>query len=148
MFGTLEERFWAKVDKDGPVPTHAPDLGPCWLWIAARDWKTYGLIGTTVGTIRRVARAHRVSYEIAHGVTLTPEQVVLHRCDNPPCVRPEHLQCGTTADNMADMRAKGRHWLQLNPGDSPLARNRRYRQRLNGAASHVAGAQQTEEPLP
>jgi hypothetical protein len=140
IFGTREERLWAKVDKDGPIPQHAPELGPCWVWIASRDSKNYGQIGE----LGRMYRAHRVSYELAHGVTLAPHQKVMHRCDNPPCVRPEHLKLGSQADNLADMKAKGRHWLQLNPGDSPMKRNQRYRQRLQAAPESLASGHETE----
>jgi hypothetical protein len=51
--------------------------------------------------------AHRIAYELECGPV--PEGMfVLHRCDNPPCVRVSHLFLGTRADNLADMRAKGR----------------------------------------
>jgi hypothetical protein len=135
QFGSIEERFWAKVDRD-------TDPDGCWLWIASRDTRNYGMIGA----LGRVYRAHRVSYELAHGVALTPAQVVLHRCDNPPCVRPDHLSVGTQGDNLADMRAKGRHWLQRNPGDSPHARNRAYRQRLRATPDNLVSGHETEDP--
>ena len=41
----LEDRFWAKVDKNGPVPAHRPELGPCWIWTAARFKRGYGKFG-------------------------------------------------------------------------------------------------------
>src|SRR5215471_4023562 len=97
QFDTFERRFWSKVDKRGPVPAHVPELGHCWVWLAATDWRHYGVIGTTASGVRRSARAHRVSYQLAHGVVLTPHEYILHLCDNPPCVRPSHLKAGSQA---------------------------------------------------
>lgn len=88
------ERFWAKVDK----------TGDCWLWTASTDGMGYGLFGTGPS---RSERAHRVSYRLAFG-EIAPDLCVLHRCDNPSCVRPEHLFLGTRADNMRDRQQKGR----------------------------------------
>lgn len=93
---TLEERFWSKVNQSDE----------CWTWTASKDDKGYGKIG--LPGRKGWGFAHRVSYSLEHGVELTPDQKVLHRCDNPPCVRPDHLFLGTAADNAADMVAKGR----------------------------------------
>lgn len=51
---------------------------------------------------------HRVAYELEHG-PIPPDRVVMHRCDNPPCVKREHLTLGTVADNNHDRDRKGRH---------------------------------------
>lgn len=92
---SLEDRFWPKVEKtDG-----------CWIWTAFRDKHGYGQIGT--GSKSSHAYAHRVSYEIEYGA-IPYGKHVLHQCDNPSCVRPDHLFIGTHADNMADMTNKGR----------------------------------------
>ena len=92
--------FWSKIDKDGPLPDPAiyGDIGQCWVW-------TGGLVH---GYGRcRDGRAHRRSWVMANGPV--PDGLsVLHRCDNKPCCRPEHLFIGTQQDNMADMRIKGR----------------------------------------
>ena len=86
--------FWPRVDQ-------GPD---CWLWTGYKTAQGYGQIG-----IKRVLRyAHRVSWELAYG-QIPDGLCVLHRCDNPPCVRPDHLFLGTRADNTADMLAKDRH---------------------------------------
>lgn len=91
----IANRFWPKVSKsDG-----------CWEWTGCCDSKGYGQIGT--GGKHGIDYAHRVSYEMHNGPI--PEGLhVLHRCDNPPCVRPDHLFIGTHTDNMQDMWAKGR----------------------------------------
>lgn len=95
---SLEEQFWAKVDKDGPVH---PTLNTCcWLWTGARSTNGYGTFGT--------GYAHRASYELAYG-GITNGLWVLHRCDNRPCVNPAHLFLGTHQDNMRDMKEKGRN---------------------------------------
>lgn len=94
LSGPFEERFWAKVDKgDG-----------CWEWTGGRANRGYGHVEPVRGQNRS---AHRVSWELTNGPI--PDGLwVLHRCDNPPCVRPSHLFLGTHADNMRDMEAKGR----------------------------------------
>lgn len=107
---TLSERLSAKLDKAGPIPAHRPELGRCWLWTGSRmpEPQNYGQI---YGRGRQLL-AHRASYEIAVGPI--PDGLwVLHRCDNPPCVNPEHLFLGTAADNSYDMVHKGR--MRHNP---------------------------------
>ena len=94
----LAQRFWAKVDTSGK----------CWLWTSNTDSHGYGQIAMPGPPPRVPSPAHRVSWELHNGPI--PEGMnVLHRCDNPPCVRPEHLFLGTRADNMADKMAKGRY---------------------------------------
>ncbi len=92
---TIEERFLSKVDKNGPVPGWRPDLGPCWVWTAARHSFGYGAFcpgnGDTVA-------AHRWSYE--HFVGPIPDGLEIdHLCRNPPCCRPDHLDPVTGYDN-------------------------------------------------
>jgi hypothetical protein len=114
----LADRFWAKVDKNGPVPAHRPQLGQCWLWRGTRDEKGYGQIREG-GRGTPLLKAHRVAYEIANGPA-PKGAMVLHRCDTPACVRSEpngagHLFPGTPKDNTADMIAKGRAKLRMAP---------------------------------
>ncbi len=101
---TLEQRFWEKVDKTGPIH---PDLKtPCWIWTAATNPGGYGQIRRG-GRGSDLVLAHRLSWELARG--FIPEALhALHKCDNPPCVNPAHLFLGTNQDNIDDRVSKGR----------------------------------------
>lgn len=128
---TLAERFWAKVNKDGPTPAHCPDLGPCWLWTGAKNAKGYGSIGSSGGRAGRNLYAHRVSWELHQGAI--PNGLwVLHHCDNPPCINPAHLWLGTASDNMYDMTRKGRNVSHTHP-EKVAAGIRRYHAANPGA---------------
>jgi hypothetical protein len=102
----LADRFWEKVDNDGPVPEHRPELGPCWLWTGARHVRS-GHARINLGGGKGATHAARVSWELHNG-PLGPGQQACHHCDNPACVRPTHLFAGTQSDNVRDMHAKGR----------------------------------------
>ena len=91
----IADRFWQKVEK----------TKTCWNWTASLDRKGYGKIG--VGRESTLA-AHRVSYELANG-PIPEGKYVCHTCDNPACVKPDHLFLGTHLDNMKDMIKKDRH---------------------------------------
>ncbi len=98
------ERFWPMVDPYGPTQPHTPELGRCWEWIGCRDKNGYG---KTRDADKSHIRTHRVSW-ILHNGPIPEGLWVLHRCDNPPCVRPDHLWLGTAKDNSEDMFKKGR----------------------------------------
>jgi integrase len=102
----LADRFQEKVDTHGPTPAHRPDLGPCWIWRGSRDDKGYGQIREG-GRGSPLLKAHRVSLMLV-GRTAPDGMLVLHACDTPSCVRPEHLFHGSAKDNTEDARSKGR----------------------------------------
>jgi hypothetical protein len=101
---SLAERFWAKVNKDGPTQPHMDT--PCWVWIGAKHKQGYGLIDETDRYGKKIG-AHRASWIVNVGPI--PEGMdVLHKCDNPPCVNSHHLFLGNDQDNMDDKYRKGR----------------------------------------
>lgn len=75
-------------------------LGPCEEWEGGRDKDGYGWTSSH-------HRAHRIAWAEANG-PIPPGLQVLHRCDNPPCVRVDHLELGTAKDNHRDKAEKGR----------------------------------------
>ncbi len=85
--------FWDRVDR----------TGDCWLWKRGRTKKGYG----ELKIYGKTWYAHRLSWSITNG-EITAGIKVLHRCDNPPCVNPDHLFLGTSLDNTRDMISKGR----------------------------------------
>jgi hypothetical protein len=92
----LLERFSLKFEVRG--------LSECWPWIAYRNLDGYGMFALVP---RRPDRAHRLMWQFENGAIPTGF-CVLHTCDNPSCVNPNHLFIGTQKDNIADRDAKGR----------------------------------------
>lgn len=89
-------RFWAKVDKS--------DADGCWPWTAARDRDGYGAFKVD----GRMWRAPRWIFLENNDQPLGDDEMVRHTCDNPPCVRPDHLIRGSALENAGDQVARGR----------------------------------------
>lgn len=102
----LVDRFWSKVAKSAE----------CWLWQGTKNNNGYGLL--LDGSGKRLA--HRISWELHFG-SIPHRQNVLHKCDNPACVRPDHLFLGSMQSNSTDMYKKGRwgnqHAVRLSSDD-------------------------------
>lgn len=79
------DRFWEKVDKSGD----------CWVWLASKNTKGYGKFSSNGVPVM----AHRFSWEQVNG-EIPRELVVNHLCENKPCVRPDHLELITNAENL------------------------------------------------
>lgn len=90
----IVSKFWAKVRKSEG----------CWEWLGGKDFRGYGRFSCGYKTL---IGPHRFSWMIHYG-GFPIELNVCHKCDNPSCVRPDHLFLGTQSDNNLDAVAKGR----------------------------------------
>jgi hypothetical protein len=79
----------------------------CWEWNRSRTHKGYGKQVMS----GKLYAAHRLSAYVFLGLDLTSKKHVCHKCDNPPCINPEHLYVGTVVTNMNDRSVRGRHGL-------------------------------------
>lgn len=116
----VASRLATLVNRDGPIPPHVPDYGPCWIWAGGLNQDGYGHLRHG----ERNRTAHRVAWELATGDTLTSDDVIGHVCDTRACIRTDgagtytvdgvvlprrgHLFRGTGLDNDRDREQKGR----------------------------------------
>lgn len=106
MDGFQIEKFFEKVDKNGPLPdqnnAHYIGLDQCWIWVASFSKSGYG----TVSINGWPFRAHRISKNLQS--PFDPSLFALHYCDNRACVNPSHIFLGDCLANHKDREAKGR----------------------------------------
>lgn len=95
---TLHDRFWQRVIKGDP--------DACWEWQGARRASGYGVISVGGRKLPILVASRIMAVWEGHDIA---GLIVMHTCDNPPCVNPKHLVPGTTAQNLEDMRRKNRH---------------------------------------
>ncbi len=95
--GTEQRRLWSKIDKNGPIPEHRPDLGACWVWTAATT-NGYGYLQIGGRQGRRV-QAYKLAYEWLVGPVPAGLQLD-HLCRNRRCVNPSHLEPVTQLENL------------------------------------------------
>jgi hypothetical protein len=97
-----ETRFEKYVDRDGPLPEHRTDLGPCYVWTGGLDPDGYPIFSANTAGKTSV-RAHKWIYQ--HEVGPVPEGLELdHLCRTRNCVRSSHLEPVTTKENWARSR--------------------------------------------
>lgn len=96
---TLRERLLKRINRDGPISAHAPELGNCWIWLGSKTAAGYGQI--IVSGRRRGPKAyvHRLMFEMFKG-PIPDGMEVDHLCRNTSCVRPKHLEAVTHRENM------------------------------------------------
>lgn len=94
--GTAEERFLRHIEK----------TDSCWNWTGRLVGKGYGSLGLG-GAGAKGILAHRLSYQMHKG-EIPEGMVVMHKCDNPRCVNPDHLDVGTQSQNIKDALSRGR----------------------------------------
>ena len=86
------DRFYSKIDKSGN----------CWLWTGTRHRMGYGRFKLN----GKMMYTHRIMWELKNG-PIPDDLFVLHKCDNPPCCNPEHLELGDHSKNISDAIARG-----------------------------------------
>ena len=105
-----EQRFWSHVDRSGEG---------CWPWLGSRSKEGYGKCDRLYGS----SFAHRCAYAYAHGA-MPDGLVVHHRCGNPACVRPGHLELQSNSEHVRNHKAPGnrcKHGHEFTPENTYIA---------------------------
>lgn len=103
MKKTFEERFWAKVNKAGPTPSHMPDAGPCWEWMGGLSEKGYGYFYLPGDGHTRQVKAHRYAWKVSVDPELRRSTPIDHMCFNRSCVRLSHMREGSHGVNAQNL---------------------------------------------
>ena len=91
--------FWERVEAQTVI-----DEKGCHIFTGTKDECGYGRIWQS----KKLVRLHRATYEKLHG-EIPKGLVILHKCDVPACINPDHLVLGTQGDNVKDMNIKNRN---------------------------------------
>jgi hypothetical protein len=101
--GSLPESLQARLERH----VYMEPMSGCWLWTGCVDKDGYAVLGKRPNAKQQPWRAHRAAWETHRG-SIPDGLCVLHRCDIPSCINPNHLFLGTIADNNKDRALKGR----------------------------------------
>ena len=128
-----ENRFWKKVihNENG-----------CWEWTGGKCTKGYGYYRYN----GKMTLCHRISWELNYG-NIPEGLLVLHKCDNPKCVNPEHLWLGTVQDNSRDMYSKNRNHIWLNRKGASNSNSKLTQEEVDCIRSVYANKDATYEQL-
>lgn len=117
--GLMDAKTMARFWRAAGTCEHGRSCGGCcWEWHGTIR-RGYGYFHMTAHGLKSQWRAHRVAWIYTHGA-IPQDLLVLHGCDNKPCVNPQHLHLGTTADNIAEAVSRNR----IQTGDCHSSRRR------------------------
>lgn len=103
--GPLSVTLWERVNKNGPIPSLKPELGPCWEWTEGLTSAGYPAVHDPA--TKKQVRGNRAAWELIYG-PVPDGLMVCHHCDNRKCLNPVHLFVDTAKGNYDDARKKGR----------------------------------------
>lgn len=127
----------AKMNVEDRIRRKSVKVGTCQMYMGTKDAYGYGSVRLSHTEKPYVGKAHRLMYKASHP-DWDGSGVVMHTCDTPACVNPEHLMVGTQRDNLADMRAKSRQVNGSKHGMAKLDEAQVAEIKRRGAGSQLA----------